>query len=177
MSDQLPLDPALEQHINAAADRLASALEERFFQRINQQLATGFSRQQLALPAQMSLTPYQVDLASLPKLNLANQRLLNHNPSAYFETPVPWPAPANADIPRFLEQIGLARFGPVTRSMRVFCDGTVFVKAASGLWFSVFGVRLNFQSLNNPLRIENQPRFEESPNRNPEMVDFLESLL
>lgn len=119
------------------------------------------------------LSPYQVDRAT-GQINLDHHKLLNFNPSAYFQAPVTWDAPAQFNCFAFMEHCGLPELAPYTDRVRLTFNGKINVKSSSRLWFRLFGVEYDFANLQHPLQRRNVVRPEEITN--PELIDFLESI-
>lgn len=117
------------------------------------------------------LSPYQADKAA-GAVNLEHHRLLNFNPSAYFQAPIAWDPPAKFNTFAFMEYCGLADLAPYTDRVRLTFNGRINVKSSSQLWFRLFGVEYDFSNLRQPLQKKNITRPEEITNT--ELINFLE---
>jgi hypothetical protein len=163
-----------DEQIYQAADGLAERLVSTFWQRFESQVQSGLSQNQLPVPKELRLTPFEVDQRNFPRLNLTHHKLLNRNPSAYFGCEVKWPAPVQVDIPTFMAQIQHPRLAPFTQKLRVLADGSLYLKAVSGAWVHVFGAKLDWNRLDNPLCQTNKFRLSEA--KEPQLIQFLEAI-
>ncbi len=164
----------LDEQMRQTADSLAERLIDTFWQRFDSQVQSGLSQHQLPVPKALRLTPFEVDQRNFPRLNLVHHQLLNRNPSAYFGCAVKWPAPVEVDIPTFMAQIQHPKLAPYTQKLRVLADGNLYLKAVSGVWVHVFGAKLDWQHLDNPLRQTNQMRMSEVKDEG--LIYFLEAI-
>lgn len=121
------------------------------------------------------LTPAEQDRANPRRLELDRNRLLNFEPAKYFGRPVPWDPPARFNVASFMTRYGLDELAPYTEKLRLTTDGLVNVKAASNLWFRLFGIGYDLGDPDSPLRVTNtvRPRLVE----NPQLLQFLELLV
>lgn len=122
------------------------------------------------------LSPYQIDLRNgWGNLNLSRHKLLNFAPSSYFDYPVLWQPPSDWVVADFMTQIGFARFAPYSERIRLFADGTVYVRASSGVWCQIFGLMYDFRQIDRPARVINTLRFKEVKDSRQEQ--FLEDIV
>lgn len=119
------------------------------------------------------LSPYQIDRTT-GQVSLEHHKLLNFNPSAYFQRPIPWTAPARFNCYAFMSRYGLGDLAPYTERIRLTTNGKVNVKSASRLWFQLFGLEYDFACPQAPLRRTNRIRPQEITN--PELEQFLEHI-